>query len=362
MKRLATIRLGATINLLATRRPTLASSSRAAFSPSVPFLSPRLAPLRRDLATQTVPPAVPFRTHIGPPPTSPSAPRTPTAHTFFHTPTWTWTYVVACPSSLSAVVIDTALDFDPKTNTISTETADSILAFVREKGYRVEHILETHAHADHLTAAQYYKAQLGEGVLVGIGERITQTQEFFAGKYDVPREELDGAFDRLWKDDEEFMLGDCQAKVMHLPGHTVDHVGYKFGDFVFVGDSIFLPTVGSARADFPFGSPSTLFSSSQRLLSLPSGTRLFSGHHYPTEEEKNVCSATVEEQRVLNRHLREGMEKSEFVRMRRERDEGLKEPGLLHQSLQVNIRAGHLPMGSDGQPYLRIPIKAPNFL
>ncbi|GAA5959899.1 hypothetical protein JCM21900_005998 [Sporobolomyces salmonicolor] len=362
MKRLATIRLGATINLLATRRPALASSFPVAFSPSPPFLSPRLAPLRRDLATQTVPPAVPFRTHIGPPPTSPSAPRTPTAHTFFHTPTWTWTYVVACPSSLSAVVIDTALDFDPKTNTISTETADLILAFVREKGYRVEHILETHAHADHLTAAQYYKAQLGGGVPVGIGERITQTQEFFAGKYDVPREELDGAFDRLWKDDEEFMLGDCQAKVMHLPGHTVDHVGYKFGDFVFVGDSIFLPTVGSARADFPFGSPSTLFSSSQRLLSLPSGTRLFSGHHYPTEEEKNVCSATVEEQRVLNRHLREGMEESEFVRMRRERDEGLKEPGLLHQSLQVNIRAGHLPKGSDGQPYLRIPIKAPNFL
>lgn len=311
--------------------------------------------------------AVPFRTHIGPLPSSTSEKLTPNAHVFWHAPTSTWTYVVVCPTTKHCVIIDPALDYDPSNQTISTDTADSLLSFIEEQGYSVVKILESHAHADHLTSAKYLQLKLeqsqGEGrnpkVETGIGEKIRQTQEYFATKYDVKPEELEGAFDRLWKDGETFKLGDCECEVLHLPGHTADHVGYRFASFCFVGDSIFLPTVGSARADFPFGSPQTLFASSQKLLSLPSNTRLFSGHHYPSAQESNVCSATVQEQKELNRHLKQGMPEEEFVRMRRERDGGLDEPRLLHQSLQVNIRGGKIPRDRDGKPYLRVPVKVP---
>ncbi|GAA6063322.1 hypothetical protein JCM10212_005490 [Sporobolomyces blumeae] len=345
----------------------------------------------RTLATagkMPVQAAVPFRTHIGPQPSSTSTPLTPNAHVFWHAPTSTWTYVVVCPTTRECVIIDPALDYDPATQTISTETADSLVQFVRDNDYTVTKIFETHAHADHLTSAKYLQQQLGGSgsIPIGIGEKIRQTQEFFANKYDIDMSELEGSFDLLLRDGETFKVGDCECEVMHLPGHTVsqslvsmvspavpqppliqstvgraqaDHVGYRFGSFCFVGDSIFLPTVGSARADFPFGSPETLYASSQRLLSLPSTTRLFSGHHYPGADESNVCSATVKEQKEMNRHLKEGMQESEFVKMRQERDGGLAEPRLLHQSLQVNIRGGNLPRGKDGRPFLRLPLKIP---
>ncbi|GAA5998832.1 hypothetical protein JCM5350_006747 [Sporobolomyces pararoseus] len=344
---------------------TWRSISPLVFRPSHSLTIPRLYTARQRTfsSAQAVGPAVPFRTHQ---PSSTSQAFTPHAHVFWHSPTSTWTYVVVCPTTKHCVIIDPALDYDPTTQTVSTETADSLLAFIREKGYKVDKILESHAHADHLTSARYLKLKLaeeGEGnVEVGIGENIEQTQEYFARKYEVKEAELTGAFDKLWKDGEKFKLGDCECEVLHLPGHTADHVGYKFASFCFVGDSIFLPTVGSARADFPFGSPQTLFASSQRLLSLPSTTRLFSGHHYPSSDESNVCSATVQEQREMNKHLKEGMGEEEFVRMRLERDGGLDEPKLLHQSLQVNIRGGRIPKDKDGKPYLRVPVKVPEGL
>ncbi|GAA6005342.1 hypothetical protein JCM11491_002664 [Sporobolomyces phaffii] len=345
-----------------------APTRRRAVPVLVPSAYRALAPPWRHhySTTPAVAPAVPFRTHIGPLPSSTSSALTPNAHVFWHDQTSTWTYVVVCPTTRHCVIIDPALDYDPATQTVSTESPDALVAFVREQGYIVDKILESHAHADHLTAARYLQLKLatepGQSVETGIGEKITQTQEYFAKKYDVGPGELQGAFDKLWKDGETFDLGECSCEVLHLPGHTADHVGYKFASFCFVGDSIFLPTVGSARADFPFGSPETLFASSQRLLALPATTRLFSGHHYPSSNESNVCSATVGEQKELNRHLKKGMGEADFVQMRRERDGGLAEPKLLHQSLQVNIRGGRIPRDEDGKPYLRVPVKVPEGL
>ncbi|GAA5831430.1 hypothetical protein JCM3766R1_001748 [Sporobolomyces carnicolor] len=347
--------------------PTLGRGSRARLVRPLNSRVPSVSGRARFTTAPSVTPAVPFRTHIGPLPSATSHELTPNAHVFWHAPTSTWTYVVVCPTTNHCVIIDPALDYDPATETVSTETADALVAFIHARAYTVDKILESHAHADHLTAARYLQLKLsreqpGVKVEVGIGEKITQTQDYFASKYDVKPDELRGAFDKLWKDGETFKVGHCEATVMHLPGHTADHVGYQFASFVFVGDSIFLPTVGSARADFPFGSPETLFASSQRLLSLPATTRLFSGHHYPSSTESNVCSATVQEQKELNRHLKQGTEQDEFVKLRTERDGGLAEPRLLHQSLQVNIRGGRIPRDRDGNPYLRVPVKVPEGL
>ncbi|GAA5913213.1 MBL fold metallo-hydrolase [Sporobolomyces salmoneus] len=355
-------------SLAPTRRRLLPLLLPSQFRPINPYTR-----FSRYSTSTMIAPAVPFRTHIGPLPSSTSDPLTPNAHVFWHAPTSTWTYIIVCPTTKRCVIIDPALDYDSSTQTISTESADALLAFIREQAYQVEKILETHAHADHLTSARYLQLKLAQSeggggggpankVDIGIGEKIKQTQEYFAKKYEVKEDELEGAFDKLWKDGETFTVGECEAKVLHLPGHTADHVGYQFASFCFVGDSIFLPTVGSARADFPFGSPETLFASSQKLLSLPSTTRLFSGHHYPSSTESNVCSATVKEQKEMNRHLKEGMAENEFVKMRKERDGGLDEPKLLHQSLQVNIRGGRIPRDRDGKPFLRVPVKVPEGL
>ena len=173
------------------------------------------------MSTQSIASAVPFRTHIGPLPSSTSQSLTPNAHVFWHSPTSTWTYVVVCPTTKKCVIIDPALDYDPISQRITTETADALLAFIAEQGYTVEKILESHAHADHLTSARYLKLQLKGDVEVGVGEKITQTQEYFAKKYEIDMEELEGSFDRLWKDGEKFAIGECECEVMHLPGHTV---------------------------------------------------------------------------------------------------------------------------------------------
>ncbi|GAA5890545.1 hypothetical protein JCM6882_002956 [Rhodosporidiobolus microsporus] len=353
--------------------PVPFSSPSTAISSSSSRPSPRLlSPPTRHYSSvsstpsPTVSPLIPFRTHLSP------SPSTPLAHTFFHPPTSTWTYVVVHLSSRSCLIIDSTLDFDPATSTVSTRTADALLAFIREKGYTVERILETHAHADHLTAAAYLKGRLAdearpEGPPVGMSKGIRQTQAHFAAVYDVPPEELDGAFGELYEEGDEIVLGRAdgegiKGKVLSLPGHTACSAAFQFGDYVFVGDTIFLPTLGSARADFPAGSAPSLYTSSQRLLSLPPRTRLFSGHHYPSKPEENVCSATVAEQKEYNKHFGGGKGEGEFVKMREERDRGLNEPGLLHQSLQVNIRGGRLPRGKDGKPYFRLPIKAPDGL
>lgn len=196
--------------------------------PTSPFRSLPVCTAIRTSHYSTVPiiaPAVPFRTHIGPLPSSTSDPLTPNAHVFWHAPTSTWTYVVVCPTTKHCVIIDPALDYDSTTQTISTESADSLLSFIREQGYKVDKILESHAHADHLTSARYLQLKLAKGegrsVETGIGEKIRQTQEYFAKKYELRSEELEGAFDKLWKDEEKFTVGECVCEVMHLPGHTV---------------------------------------------------------------------------------------------------------------------------------------------
>jgi glyoxylase-like metal-dependent hydrolase (beta-lactamase superfamily II) len=331
------------------------------------------------------PPLVPFRTHSPQPNASKD---TPLTHVFFHQPTSTWTYLVVCPTTRKAAVIDSVLDFDPVTNTVSTETADGLLAFAEQEHIHIERILETHAHADHLTGAAYLQLRLGGNpaafdseieplaasatarIPIGAYSAVRETQAHFARLYEVPMEELENAFDELYEEGSKLRIGDCEGEVWHLPGHTECSAGYVFGDAVYTGDSVLLvstpplfsgrlpsrsgqeadsfavltraqPSIGSARVDFPAGSATRLFASSQRLLSLPSHFRLFSGHHYaasPTYEGGNRCSATVGEQKALNKHFKEGTAPEEFVKMREERDKELNEPRLLHQSLQVSRR------------------------
>lgn len=335
------------------------------------------------------PPLVPFRTHSPQPNASKD---TPLTHVFFHQPTSTWTYLVVCPTTRKAAVIDSVLDFDPVSNTVSTETADGLLAFAEHEHIRIERILETHAHADHLTGAAYLQLRLGgdpsafdseieplaaassrNRVPIGAYSAVRETQAHFAKLYEVPMEELENAFDELYEEGSKLRIGECEGEVWHLPGHTECSAGYVFGDAVYTGDSVLLvsappppgrflplrkadpsssslqPSIGSARVDFPAGSATRLFASSQRLLSLPSHFRLFSGHHYaasPTYEGGNRCSATVGEQKALNKHFKEGTAPEEFVKMREERDKELNEPRLLHQSLQVGIRFFNFQPGS----------------
>ncbi|KAI0081902.1 Metallo-hydrolase/oxidoreductase [Panus rudis PR-1116 ss-1] len=304
--------------------------------------------------SKNIPPAEPWRCHFE------NDPKTPTVFTFFETTTSTWQYVVTDLKTREAVIIDPVLDYDPASGKVSTQTADGLLSFIQSKGLRVTKILETHAHADHLTASQYLKKQLGGNVPIGIGSRITQVQQTFAPKYgfDDPAL-LDGAFDLYLKDDETISLGGYTGQVVHLPGHTPDHVGYVFGEAIFTGDSIFNPDVGTARADFPGGNASDLYNSMQRLLAYPSHYRLFAGHDYPptTTRENQTCSSTIGEQRSLNIHCKEGTPPEQFIAWRKERDAKLGAPRLLHPSLQVNIRAGMLPPPDEkGRVWMKTPV------
>jgi len=288
---------------------------------------------------------------------------TPTVYTFFEKVTSTWQYIVVDPHTQEAVVIDPVLDFDPNSGTISTQTADGLLSFIGHNRLNVRRVMETHAHADHLTAAQYFKQQLGGDVQVCIGQRITQVQQTFAPIYGLDDPGVfDKTFDVFFKDEEEFMLGELACKVMHLPGHTPDHVGYLIGKAVFTGDSIFNPDVGSARADFPGGNAEHLYMSMQRLLSLPEDYRLFVGHDYPKDRDQTCCS-TVAEQRTRNAHVKLGTEETAFIEWRKNRDAVLGAPRLLHPSLQVNIRAGKLPPKDEkGRLFFRIPVKSETHL
>ncbi|KAG9228511.1 metallo-beta-lactamase superfamily protein [Amylocarpus encephaloides] len=288
----------------------------------------------------------------------------------FEPVTATWQYVVADPATRDAVIIDSVLDFNPASNQISTETADRLLSLVSENNLTVTRILETHAHADHLTASTYLQQQLVKlgkpRPDIGIGARITQVQSTFAPRYGIEDSELSNVFDKLFQDNEEFTLGNLGAKVLHLPGHTPDHVGYLIGENVFTGDSIFNPDVGSARADFPGGSAVALYNSARTLLDFPGHYRLYVGHDYPPESraeneagEKYKPYTTVKEQREDNKHVNTGTREEEFMKLRLERDSILGEPRLLHQSLQWNIRAGRLPKATGaGDMFLHLPIKA----
>jgi glyoxylase-like metal-dependent hydrolase (beta-lactamase superfamily II) len=293
----------------------------------------------------------------------------PDIYACFEAVTATWQYLIADPQTRDAVVIDSVLDFNPASSQIRTDTADGLLKLISKHNLTVTRILETHAHADHLTAATYLQQKLvSQGSPrpdICIGARITEVQATFAAKYQINTTELANVFDKLFQDNEEFMIGEIQVKVLHLPGHTPDHVGYLIGENVFTGDSIFNPDVGSARADFPGGSAIALYSSTQTLLGLPEDYHLYVGHDYPPEGrvendvgEKHKPYTTVKEQREENKHVKEGTKEEDFVKFRSERDAVLGEPRLLHQSLQFNIRAGKLPEATkSGDLFLRIPVK-----
>ncbi|KAM3516297.1 hypothetical protein MY11210_000056 [Beauveria gryllotalpidicola] len=291
----------------------------------------------------------------------------PTVHTIFEPVTATWQYIVACPETKKAVVIDPVLDFDLANLKITTQSADELLRIIREHGYTVDYLLETHAHADHLTAAAYLQQHLhrsqGSRPPISTGHRIRQVQRTFAAKYGVPRADLDAAFDKLFGDDEAFAIGRLTAVALHLPGHTPDHSGYRVGACVFAGDSLFNPDVGTARCDFPAGDAATLWRSVRALLALPAHYRLYTGHDYPPEgrREQPVPCVTVAEQRARNKHVKDGTEADEFVRWRRERDAGLKEPRLLHPALQTNIRGGRLAETVEGSgiTFLSLPVRMP---
>lgn len=271
--------------------------------------------------------------------------------------------MVADRHTSTAVIIDPVLDYNAATGTISTETADSLLDLINEQGYTVDMILETHAHADHITAASYLQHRLtqiqkGHRPLIGIGKRIVQVQARFSQQYGVPAQEFEGVFDKLIDDNEIMCIGDLTVEAIHLPGHTPDHMGYKVGDNVFVGDSVFHVDLGSARADFPGGDAQSLFRSGRKVSSLPDHVKIWVGHDYPPDGRDPIPYVTVREHRDENKHLKDGTTEEEFIDMRQARDATLGEPKLLHQSLQMNIRAGRLPSpGQSGLHMLHIPLK-----
>jgi len=278
---------------------------------------------------------------------------------FFDPGTWTVTYVVHQGVGSDCVIIDSVLDYDAKSGRTTTASADQVVAYVRKNQLRVQWILETHAHADHLTAAPYLRQLLGGKI--GIGRPITQLQKVFKGIFNLEKSfcEDGSQFDALFDDGETFSVGELTFQVMAVPGHTPACMAYRVGDAVFVGDTLFMPDVGTARCDFPGGSATTLYASIQKLLSLPGETRLFMCHDYPPDNRPVRFETTVAEQRQSNIHVHDGVSEDQFVRMRSERDAGLAMPTLLLPSIQVNIRAGELPPAeANGTAYLKIPLNA----
>lgn len=282
----------------------------------------------------------------------------PVVTAFFDPDTNTISYVVTDPASKASAIIDSVLDFDYAAGRISTGSADRIIAFVREHALEVAWIIETHAHADHLSAAPYIQQAVG-GKL-GIGEHITTVQTVFGKVFNEGTEfQRDGSqFDRLFKDGDTYRIGGMTAFVMHSPGHTPACTTHVIGDAAFVGDTLFMPDGGSARADFPGGDARTLFQSMRRILeTLPSETRLFMCHDYGPNGRDIRWETTVAEERASNIHVRDGLSEDAFVAMRQARDKTLGMPRLIIPSLQVNIRAGHLPPAdASGRQFLKIPV------
>ena len=284
----------------------------------------------------------------------------PTIQAFFDKATNTISYLVSDPASDVAAIIDPVLDYDPASARTSTASADDILAAAAAQGLRVTRVLETHAHADHLSAAHYIREQTGAAI--GIGGRITEVQKVFGQLFDAADVTDDGAvFDHLFADGERFVIGGVEAEVIHTPGHTPACVSYHIGDAVFVGDTLFMPDYGTARADFPGGDAATLYRSIQRILALPDETRLFVGHDYLPETGRKAFAweTTVGEQRRANIHIGGGVSEADFVARRNARDAVLGKPKLILPSLQVNIRAGDLPPAeASGKRFLKLPINA----
>lgn len=283
----------------------------------------------------------------------------PQVHGLFDPATWTVTYVVYEKEGSSCAIIDSVLDYDPKSGRTSTASADQVIRFVKDHSLKVEWIIETHAHADHLTAAPYLKQQLGGNTL--IGGRIATVQSVFKGIFNLePGFRQDGSqFDRLVADGETFQIGNLTAKALFVPGHTPACMAYQIGDAVFVGDTLFMPDVGTARCDFPGGDARALYQSIQKILSLPPETRLFMCHDYPPNDRPIDFQCTVADQRANNIHVRDGISEDAFVEMRTKRDATLAMPVLILPAVQVNIRAGEMPPKEDnGVSYMKIPINA----
>ena len=282
-----------------------------------------------------------------------------TIQAFFDPQTWTVSYLVWDRASKHAAVIDPVLDYDFKSGHTSTRSAEPVLACVREQGLQLDWILETHAHADHLSGARYLQDQLGGRI--AIGEHIREVQATFKTIYNLERNFLpDGSqFDHLFKDGETFSIGEVQATALLVPGHTPADMAYLIDGAAFVGDTLFMPDVGTARADFPGGDAHLLYRSIHRLLALPPETKLYVCHDYPPAGRAPKWQTTVSEQRAHNIHVRDGIGEDEFVSKRNARDATLEVPTLILPSIQVNVRAGQLPPPDDnGVAYLRIPLNA----
>ena len=283
----------------------------------------------------------------------------PDVRGFFDPATHTVTYLASDPATGQAAIIDPVLDFDAPSARTSTRSIDAVMAALRSEGLKLALVLETHAHADHLTAAAHLRATTG--VSIGIGGRITQVQSAFGPLFDADDVRPDGAvFDHLYADGDAFALGDLKVEVIHTPGHTPACVSYRIGDAVFTGDTLFMPDYGTARTDFPGGDARTLYRSIQRLLSLPDETRVFVGHDYlPQGRTDYLFESTVAQQRAHNIHIGGAVSEDAFVAMREARDATLGAPQLILPSLQINIRAGDLPPpDANGQRYLRLPLNA----
>ncbi|MCB1748324.1 MAG: MBL fold metallo-hydrolase [Gammaproteobacteria bacterium] len=282
----------------------------------------------------------------------------PEVRGFFDKATYTISYVVSDPETGRAAIIDSVLDFDPKSGRTSTASADELIAYIRDRNLSLDWILETHAHADHLSAAPYLKETLGGQV--AIGEHITTVQETFKGVFNEDeRFKTDGSqFDRLLADGDTFAIGKLEARVMHTPGHTPACISYLVGDALFVGDTLFMPDYGTARCDFPGGDPAVLYRSIKKLFELPDETRMFMCHDYmsPTRDF-HAWETSVGEERRHNVHVHEGIGEDDFVRVRTARDKTLDMPVLILPSVQVNMRAGHKPPPeANGVSYLKLPM------
>ena len=278
---------------------------------------------------------------------------------FFDAATSTLSYVVSDSATRRCAIIDPVLDLDYASGTLSTQSADALIAYVQAEGLEVDYILETHIHADHLSSAPYIKAKLGGDI--AIGGQITTIQNTFGSIFneDESFRRDGGQFDRILNDGDTFTVGDLQAEAYHVPGHTPACMAYRIEDAVFVGDTLFMPDAGTARCDFPGGDAKALFASCQRLLSLPAETKVYVCHDYQPGGRDMAFVATVEEHKVGNIHVGQGVSESEFVAMRESRDATLAMPTLILPSLQVNMRAGHLPpVDASGRLFLKVPINA----
>ena len=278
---------------------------------------------------------------------------------FFDPETWTFTYVVSAGQGSPCVVIDSVLNYDPKSGRTTTRSVDQVIEYIQSKQLKLDWILETHAHADHLTAAPYLQEKLG-GKLV-IGDHIVNVQNVFKGVFNLDSGfATDGSqFDRLLKEGESLAFGDLSLKALFVPGHTPACMAYEIGDALFVGDTLFMPDVGTARCDFPGGNARTLYQSIQKLLAYPKETKLYMCHDYPPNGRSPENCTTVGAEKAGNIHVHDGITEEQFVQMRTKRDDTLDMPTLILPSIQVNIRAGHFPEPeSNGKSYLKIPLNA----